>query len=190
MGDCLDDRVRTVIADEIGIGLDKVRPFSDISHKLGVDGLDAENLLARVIKEFSIDMTGIQYERHFGPEGAFNPLALLTRRWWKWQRARIPVYPRHIAIAAKAQAWPIDYESGRLHISAPIADRVQEAIAMQFKPKDLSRESDLWSDLKIDGDDVGVLFTDLDAHFGPLPTSAIRFDQHFNLNEQPFAFDV
>lgn len=79
---------------------------------LGVDGDDAEELLLRLKQEFGVDLEGVQFERHFGPEG-FNPLALLMPSWWRWQRERIPIRIQDLVDAARTGKWPIRYPMGQ-----------------------------------------------------------------------------
>ncbi len=53
----------------------------------------------------------------------------------------------------------------------------------------ITAAADLWGDLKIEGSDVDELFMHLERECGPLDTTAIRFERHFEMNEPPWSLD-
>jgi hypothetical protein len=61
------------------------------------------------VQEFAVDLKNIQWDRHFGPEIGFNPFALLTPRWWKWQRERLAVSTSDLIRAAHSKQWVYAY---------------------------------------------------------------------------------
>ena len=84
---------------------------TDLFSDLGVDGIDAEKLLQRLSMQFGFSLQGLQFDRHFGPEAGFNPLALLMPGWWRRHRNRIPVRVADIVEAARTLKWPIKYDA-------------------------------------------------------------------------------
>ena len=109
MGDDLAKRVLATIANETGCRVSKLLPQMDVCRDLGVDGDDAHELLLRLSNEFEIAMEGMEFNRHFGPEAGFNPLALMLPSWWRWPRERIPVRVADLIEAARTPRWPIHY---------------------------------------------------------------------------------
>jgi hypothetical protein len=107
----LTKRVLQAIADHTGCQPSQLLPQTDL-WDLGVDGADAHELLLRLSREFEIDLTCMQFRRHFGPEAAFNPFALLLPSWWRWRRERLPVTIADLAEAARTRTWPIQYSGG------------------------------------------------------------------------------
>jgi acyl carrier protein len=102
--DDIADRVIDMIQSEIGCSRRILKLDADIVRDIKVDGLDAENLLLRLGREFGVNLSGLEFDRHFGPEGAFNPFALLLPGWWRWQRERIPVTVERLIEAARTKA--------------------------------------------------------------------------------------
>ena len=50
------ERVRAIIAEELGVELDRVTPEADISDDLGADSLDTVELVMRVEEEYGIEI--------------------------------------------------------------------------------------------------------------------------------------
>jgi hypothetical protein len=107
----LAERVVSVIAHQTGCPQSRLPLQTDL-WDLGVDGDDAQDLLLRLSEEFQIDLQNMQFNRHFGPEAGFNPLAVFLPGWWRWRRGRIPVAIADLVEAASTRNWPIQYTSG------------------------------------------------------------------------------
>jgi hypothetical protein len=58
-----------------------------VTHDFGIAGIDAEDLIAALQKNFDIDMANFSYDRHFSPEEPFNPFAWLY--WLIFERDKI-----------------------------------------------------------------------------------------------------
>ncbi len=87
----------------------RVTPSTDLLADLGIDGNDAVEIFESLADRFGVDFSDIRWDRHFGPEAGFNPLALLLPSWWRWQRERIPVRVRDLAHAVVAKRWTMTY---------------------------------------------------------------------------------
>ena len=105
----LAERVVSVIARQTGYPQSQLSPRTDLFRDLGVDGEDVRDLLLRLGKEFGINLQDVRFDRHFGPEAGFNPLAMFLPGWWRWRRERMPVTIADLVEAARTQTWPIQY---------------------------------------------------------------------------------
>jgi hypothetical protein len=61
-------RVRLLVAEHCGVGLDAVRLETRIVEDLGCDGNDGDTLLDRYVKEFGVDLSN-NNRVWFNPEG-------------------------------------------------------------------------------------------------------------------------
>ncbi len=68
--DDLSERVMKVVADETGWNILALRPESDIENDLGCTGDRARELMLRMEREFGIDMTHVDFNRHFGNDAS------------------------------------------------------------------------------------------------------------------------
>ena len=82
---------------------------TDLFHDLGLDGADAEEVFKELQEDHGVDLGSLQWDRHFGPEAAFNPFALLFPSWWRWRRQRIPVRVRDLVEAIRTKRWQLCY---------------------------------------------------------------------------------
>ena len=64
--DDVSERVMKVVADETGWNILALGPESDIENDLGCTGDRARELMLRMEREFGIDMTHVDFNRHFG----------------------------------------------------------------------------------------------------------------------------
>lgn len=105
------ERVAELVAKCTGVSVSQLNLHTDLLGDLGVDGADAEELLEEFCAFFGVDAQAIEFDRHFGPEGGFNPFALLFPSWWAWHKKRIPVTIETLVRAAETECWPVTYES-------------------------------------------------------------------------------
>jgi len=75
--DLLWRRVAAFVAGEVGVPRGRVRWSTTLLGDLGVDGMDAEELMESFAAEFHVDLSEWDHRRYFGPEGGFNPFAML-----------------------------------------------------------------------------------------------------------------
>lgn len=107
MSDNLAERVLAIVARQTGRASVKLTPQAELFADLGVDGHDAHDVLLRLREEFGINLEMMRFDRHFGPEIPFSPLALLRPNWWRWHSKRIPVTVETLIEAARTKRWPI-----------------------------------------------------------------------------------
>lgn len=75
----VSDDLLTFLASELGVDRSRLNEATRLREDLGVDGEDGEDLLAAFAKSFSIDLTGLDLSRHFGPEAGPSPIVWI---WW------------------------------------------------------------------------------------------------------------
>ena len=109
MRDDLTERVFGIVGHHTGVSREELSLQTDLSGDLGVDGDDGCELLRRLGEEFAINLEAVEIGRHFGPEGAFNPFALLSPSWWRRRREHVPIRIHGLVEAAKAGKWTIRY---------------------------------------------------------------------------------
>jgi Protein of unknown function (DUF1493) len=68
--DDVSERVMKVVADETGWNILALAPDSDIENDLGCTGDRARELMLRMEREFGIDMTQVDFSRHFGNDSS------------------------------------------------------------------------------------------------------------------------
>jgi hypothetical protein len=77
---------------------------------LGLDGDEAEEFFEAFRKQFAVDLSALEWDRHFGPEAAFMPWLLLWPPWWKGQKQKIEIRVSDLLAAARAGCWILIYE--------------------------------------------------------------------------------
>lgn len=66
----LSERVMALVADETGRARVVITPDTDIERDLGCSVEEIRALLARLEREFRIDMSGLDFDRHFDRAGS------------------------------------------------------------------------------------------------------------------------
>jgi len=102
-------RVIRIVSACTGIDADRISENSDLRWALGIEGDDADELLARLSSEFGIDMRYYNSEDFFWPEGSADPLRgllYLVRRWLGLARTRVPLTVGDLARIALQGVWP------------------------------------------------------------------------------------
>jgi acyl carrier protein len=77
LNDLLWRRIASFVADEVGVARGRVRWSTTLFGDLGVDGIDAAELMEKFAAEFHVDLSEYDHNRYFGPEAGFNPAASL-----------------------------------------------------------------------------------------------------------------
>ncbi|MCA9815505.1 MAG: DUF1493 family protein [Cyanobacteria bacterium HKST-UBA01] len=105
---------RIVLLVEKHTGRKTINPDSRIQHDLGADGQDAYDLMVELQDKFDVDMTNFVFDRHFGPEAAWNPFVWIY--WMICEREKlnknctavkaIPVTVMDLYDAAKTRKFP------------------------------------------------------------------------------------
>jgi len=86
-------------------------PDTRLLYDLGMDGTDAVEFMEALSKEFGVDMSEFEFNKHFGPEG-FGPVdlfyflyCLVARIFKKDVSGLIPITLRDLVLAAEARKW-------------------------------------------------------------------------------------
>jgi hypothetical protein len=74
-----------------------------------IDGDDAVEFFEKYSKRFKVDLSGIRWNLHFGPEG-FNPFAIFTKSFW---RKLLPVTINDLIVSAKNGKWTFHYNENQ-----------------------------------------------------------------------------
>src|SRR5215213_5336533 len=107
----LYDRVVNLVAEQCGVRASRITPDTTLFGDLGIDGDDGIEVLEKLAREFSVDMSRCQPCRYFGPEG-FYPWAplywivLAFRKGSPEERARLkPVTIADLVRSAELGRW-------------------------------------------------------------------------------------
>ncbi len=112
----LYDRVLQFVAKNLGFRTQeicKIQAYSRMYHDLGCDGVDGYELLEAFSKEFQVEMSEFNFDKHFGPELPFFPPLWLF--WWifqseklneKGQFKKVPITVMDLYEAARSKKWP------------------------------------------------------------------------------------
>ena len=106
MGDreALSDRVRAAVARERAMPLHNVQLNDRLEEDLGMTGDDAVAFLAAFAKEFGVDLSDLDFDKHFGPEGC-NPLWIFYTPAWLKDHGQYPVTVDHLVRVAEGGRW-------------------------------------------------------------------------------------
>jgi acyl carrier protein len=98
------ERVRALVAEMSCVRLDRLRPETRLEEDLGITGDDAAELLQAFAERFGVDMTGLSFHKHFGPEGC-NPLWFFYTPTWLRAHGSYPVTIDHLVRVAEIKRW-------------------------------------------------------------------------------------
>jgi hypothetical protein len=82
---------------------------TDIARDLGVDGDDAREFMIEFHRQFDVDLSKFEFDRHFGSEG-FKLTAAIKSALGRGER-KVPVTIGLLCVAAETRQWP-SYPSG------------------------------------------------------------------------------
>jgi len=107
------ERVRHFVSDFSRQNPDHLRADTRLEEDLGMTGDDAAEFLEAFAAAFEIDLTGIEFHKHFGPECS-GPV-LFWPRWLKDQLRDVGKYPvtiGHLVDVAAARRWSCPPQHG------------------------------------------------------------------------------
>ena len=154
--DLLWRRIAAFVADEVGVPRGRVRWSTTLLGDLGVDGIDAQELMERFAAGFHVDLGEYDHNRYFGPEAGNNPVAFL---WMALMQLlgqtpeeaaqRRPLTIGDLAAAASAGRWM----PRRKTSSIPVEEGVYRVLEDNgVRPADARRHEALLLDLISDDD--------------------------------------
>lgn len=103
--------VELFIAEATLYPREKMTPDTTLFGDMGVDGDDGIEFLTLFAERFRIDMTGLNWSQHFGPEGVypwapFYWIILALRKGTPEEKARLePITVGDLIRAAKSGTW-------------------------------------------------------------------------------------
>lgn len=80
MDDNIVNQVKSFIAEQTGCNKEIITLTTTLGNDLGVDGDDADDFFDAFSRKFRVDLSSLQLDRHFGPEG-FWPTTFLDFIW-------------------------------------------------------------------------------------------------------------
>lgn len=105
------ERVAQFVSRRWSEPVDRLRPETRLEDDLAMTGDDAAEFMADFGREFSVDLAGFEFGRHFGDETPANPLSLLLALvlWllfrWRGDSSKDPVTLARLAEAAERGRW-------------------------------------------------------------------------------------
>jgi acyl carrier protein len=103
----LEGRILALVVRKTRQKQEKITSDASLFHTLGVDGMDADDLLAAFRDEFGVDFSNFVFERHFGPEAGFNPFVRLIYNLSEPDKLRkVPITVVDLYEAAKTKKFP------------------------------------------------------------------------------------
>lgn len=105
MDEHLAERVVGFLCEFFAVRSDKLRAETRLEEDLGMTGLDASEFLESFAREFDVDLTGIEFHKHFGPE--CGPTLLMPRELEEEMRdlGNYPVTIGHLVDLATTKHW-------------------------------------------------------------------------------------
>jgi hypothetical protein len=102
----LPDRVRQFVCDFWYQSPHRLRADTRLEEDLGMTGLDAAEFLEAFAETFEVDLTGIEFHKHFGPECG-GPILFCPRELREEMKDRVkdPMTVGHLVEVAAAKRW-------------------------------------------------------------------------------------
>jgi hypothetical protein len=105
--DDLEDRIHALVAEQSGVSTERIRPETDVIDDLRIYGDDVWELLEKFGKQFHVEMQGLRWYHHSGPEGC-NPVWLLFPTWWAG-KTHVPIRLSDLVESARSGVWAVKY---------------------------------------------------------------------------------
>jgi hypothetical protein len=102
----LPDRVRQFVCDFWYQSPHRLRADTRLEEELGMTGDDAAEFLEAFAETFDVDLTGIEFHRHFGPECG-GPILFCSRELTEEMKdlGKYPVTVGHLVEVAALKRW-------------------------------------------------------------------------------------
>lgn len=102
------DQVIEFLVEETSASQKRLSVEASLFHDIGVDGIEAEELMQKFFHKFDVRSEGYCHSDYFGPEGnyGFFNVPLWIRDWWTGALSRMrPITPAHLARCAEERRW-------------------------------------------------------------------------------------
>jgi acyl carrier protein len=107
MEDKLYRQVEEFVQKRTNYPIECIRPETRLGHDLGVDGVDAMELMDEFSNEFGVNMKLFVFDRHFGPEGiGIDPRSLFWLIFNPENLHLVPIMISDLWEAAKTKKFP------------------------------------------------------------------------------------
>src|SRR5262245_62884291 len=102
----LPDRVRQFVCDFWRESPHRLRADTRLEEDLGMTGADAADFLNAFAEMFEVDLTGIEFHKHFGPECG-GPILFCSRELREEMKdlGKYPVTVGHLVEVAAVKRW-------------------------------------------------------------------------------------
>jgi acyl carrier protein len=77
------DELRSIISEETGNPLNKIKPDSKLVSELGIDGDDGYELMELLANKYNVDLSNIDFYQYFGDE-SISPIYLIMSSILAW----------------------------------------------------------------------------------------------------------
>ena len=101
----LAESVVGFVAESLAVPAERLNAGTRLEEDLGVTGADAADFLKAFSERFGVDMVGLDFHRHFGPEAACNPLSWLIPLDSHQRYGLCPVTIDHLVRVAETKRW-------------------------------------------------------------------------------------
>lgn len=111
MTESIDDQVMDFVAKEVPVNRTKISPSTTLFGDLGIDGDDALEFLQAYAEHFGVNIEGLKFTDHFGPEGfemlRFLWIIIQTIKWNDPHTAagKVPITIEDLIRAASTKKW-------------------------------------------------------------------------------------
>ena len=106
MKDPTFENIAALVARVAGVPRERITASTSIEDDLGTTGDDAEELMEEFSKEFGVDLSRMDFYRHFSPEVWIPFYGFFFRRSRGYDMRSMPVTVQMLVDAARAHQWP------------------------------------------------------------------------------------
>jgi acyl carrier protein len=99
--------ILSIVSRRSGIPAAKLSLEQRLLQDLGIDGDDASELLLDLSGQFGVDLTALNFEKHFRPEPNLFSVLRSPLVKQKERADKIPVTIRDLIVAANTGKWPL-----------------------------------------------------------------------------------
>ncbi len=113
MSNTLSDEVIDFLSRRQAVPRERLTLETHLREDLGMEGDDASEFLEDFSKRFGVDFSEFNFDRHFGPEVAFNPVLLFIGFVFKRPSrlhpdlGKYPITVKHLILIAENKHWSL-----------------------------------------------------------------------------------
>jgi acyl carrier protein len=103
------EKIKMLVAEERSEPISNIGLDTTLQDDLGMDGDDAVEFFTLFSERFNVDLTDLQWERHFGSE-YWSTLYILVPKIWKKIKGIMPITVKDLVAAATSKKWQYEYD--------------------------------------------------------------------------------